>query len=357
VWLGALLCVLDLGCHATPCPPADVPRELAKVSLPPYVIESPDVLQIDAIRLVPKPPYRIEPLDTLVLRVTETLPEQPIAGVYAVEPEGTVTLGFDYGSVVVAGLTVPEARAAIARHLRGSLKPGYQVSVAIGQSRAMQLIRGPHLVRTDGTISLGTYGSVYVDDLTVPQAKEAIEKHLGQFLLNPEISLDVIGFNSKVFYVITDGGGYGQQVTRLPMTGKTTVLDAVGLVNGLGPVSSKHRIWVARPAPSGTCSEQTLAVDWGGITERGETATNYQLLPGDRLFIQSNPLVRIDTYMARLYAPFERVLGITLLGTSVISSIQQIANFGATATSTTAGPAGTTTTTTTTTTAAPTAIR
>ena len=44
---------------AANCPPEQgrMPaKELAKVSLPPYVIEPPDILLIDALRVVPKPP-------------------------------------------------------------------------------------------------------------------------------------------------------------------------------------------------------------------------------------------------------------------------------------------------------------
>ena len=50
-------------------PEGPSPRELTKISLPTYVIEPPDVLLIDAVKVVPKPPYHIEPLDTLEIFV------------------------------------------------------------------------------------------------------------------------------------------------------------------------------------------------------------------------------------------------------------------------------------------------
>src|SRR5262245_57444520 len=80
-----------------------VPTELQKKTLPPYMIEPPDILLIDAVRLVPKLPYRIEALDVLLIQVGGTFPDQPIAGPYAVSPDGTVALGFNYGNVRVAG--------------------------------------------------------------------------------------------------------------------------------------------------------------------------------------------------------------------------------------------------------------
>jgi polysaccharide export outer membrane protein len=60
--------------------------------------------------------------------------------------------------------------------------------------------------------------------------------------------IDVLAYNSKVYYVITDGGGYGEQVVRIPITGGENVLDAKSQVNGLSPVSSRHNVWIARRA-------------------------------------------------------------------------------------------------------------
>jgi polysaccharide export outer membrane protein len=319
---GAVLafCAACTGCHSAPMFFEDLPRELAKADLPEYVIEPPDVLVIDAVRTVPKPPYRIEPLDALAIVVPETLADQPLSGVFPVAPDGTVDLSFSYGQVRVTGLTLEEARTNIEARLKPILKPGFHLSVALALSRGGQQIRGDHLVRTDGTVVLGIYGPVKVSGLTVPQAKAAVETHLSQFLLKPEVSLDVAGYNSKTYYVITDGGGLGEQVIRLPVTGHDTVLDAISQVNGLSIVSSK-KIWLVRPTPVEGGCEEVLPVDWVGITQHGQTATNYQVVPGDRIYIKAEDLVRIDTALARLLAPVERVFGVTLLGASVYRSV------------------------------------
>ena len=50
--------------------PGPIPREINKVSMPPYQVAPPDILVIDAARLVPKPPYRVEPLEVLIVQVT-----------------------------------------------------------------------------------------------------------------------------------------------------------------------------------------------------------------------------------------------------------------------------------------------
>src|SRR5262249_52189600 len=137
----------------------------------------------------------------------------------------------------------------------------------------------------------------------------------------PEVSVDVAAYNSKVYYVVSDGGGNGEVVTRLPITGNETVLDAVGNVNGLSPVSSKHKIWIVRPSPAGSRCDQLLPVDWNAIARRGETVTNDQLLPGDRLYVQAQSLVTLDTYLARFISPIERAFGITLLGNTTVRAL------------------------------------
>src|SRR5258708_7232119 len=70
LWAVLAICTGGVGCyHQQLLNPADssLPRELEKVSLPPYVIEPPDLLTIDALRLVPLPPYHVEPSDALFI--------------------------------------------------------------------------------------------------------------------------------------------------------------------------------------------------------------------------------------------------------------------------------------------------
>ena len=92
-------------------------------------------------------------------------------------------------------------------------------------------------------------------------------------------------------------------------------------IGGLPQVSSKRDIWVARRSPHGG-PDQILPVDWEGTTAAGSAQTNYQILPGDRVYVQSQKLVSIDNALAKLFSPVERVFGITLLGTSTVNQLR-----------------------------------
>ncbi len=300
---------------------SEVPTELNPVSHPTYVIEPPDILNITAVKIVPKAPYLIEPLDVLQITVLGTLLNQPIAGIYAVDTGGMVQLGSGYGAVKVAGLSIPEAAAEIDKQLKGLLRQP-QVSVILSQTAGQQQIVGQHLVGPDGTVNLGTYGTVYVSGLTIVQARASIEKHLSQFLEAPKISVEVFAYNSKVYYVVTEGGGQGDRVVRVNIMGKETVLDAISQIGGLTQLSSNN-IWIARPSPGSSNIEQILPVNWSEIIRGGSTATNYQILPGDRVFIEEDRMIALGAFASKVTGPFERILGFLLLGTQSVQAVQR----------------------------------
>ena len=298
-------------------PVVDAPRELHKATLPRYVVEPPDVLDITALHVVPKPPYQLRTLDTLAINVFGTLPDAPIAGIYPIEMGGLVNLGFSYGAVDVNAITVEEAEAKIEQHLRQFLRAP-EVSVTLADIAAKQQIVGPHLVAPDGRVNLGTYGSVNVAGLSVPEVKDAIEQFLSQYLEDPEVSVDVIGYNSKSFYIVTQGAGLGDSVAKFPVTGNETVLDAISGIGGFS-VQSSHKIWIARPGRNDEGCDQILQVDWRGLSQVGATETNYQLMPGDRLYIAENKWVALDNRMAVITAPVERAAGFAQLMVGTVS--------------------------------------
>ncbi|MCS7306527.1 MAG: polysaccharide biosynthesis/export family protein [Thermoguttaceae bacterium] len=313
--------------NAPPVPaPVQPPRELNKISLPAYRIEPPDVISIEMLKMIPIPPYRIEIYDVLAIRVLGTLLDQPIDGYYLVDADGTVDLGPAYGRVRIAGMTLEEARQTITRHLEAVLRQP-EVSLQLARASGIQPVTGTYLVGPDGTINLRAYGTVRVAGMTLVEAKQAIERHLTQYFDSPEVAVDVVGYNSKVYYIITQGAGMGDNVIRVPITGNETVLDALSQVRGLSQLSSKQ-IWIARPAPPELGCQQILPVDWDAITQGGMTATNYQILPGDRIYIAQDEAMAWSNFISKIFTPVERVAGVAGLGASTIRQFQYLGEQG-----------------------------
>jgi len=242
-----------------------------------------------------------------------------INGPYVIGTDGHSNLGSQYGKVLCSGQPRAVIQDRVEKQLNRS-RENPKVLVTLPDPSAKQPVSGSHQVTLDGTVRLGIYGGVYVAGMTLAQARAAIENHLKPHMHDPEVNVDVLGYNSKAYYVIADGGGAGNRVYKLPSTGNETVLDAIAQIRGLPTVSNAGRIWVARPTSDPCKADQVLHVDWDAIAMGGDVSTNYQLFPGDRLYVQSDPWIRFDTNLSKFTAPIERVLGFTILGTGAVRS-------------------------------------
>jgi polysaccharide export outer membrane protein len=340
--------VLSAGCVTPPAlrlmqlEESSIPRELEMATLPAYVVEPKDILLIQAVTTLRSASSPLMPGDRLQIQLKNGLPIDVgvdpelnplqfnaelqvelgfklLAGTYLVGSDGLVDLGPAYGRVAVVNMTVAEAEVAIRQHLEQEIRlKAPQIRVTLADIEFPQPVAGEHLVRPDGRVSLGIYGEVLVAGMTLAEVQEAVQRQLAaRGVEHPRVAVDVLAYNSKQIYVITDGGGFGEQVVRIPYTGNDTVLDAIAQMQGLSQISSK-RIWVARPVPATAGAAQILEVEWEDIVALGQTATNYQLLPGDRIYIKADTLIATDNFLAKAIAPVERVLGVTLLGFGVV---------------------------------------
>jgi hypothetical protein len=106
-------------------------------------------------------------------------------------------------------------------------------------------------------------------------------------------------------------------VFQFPITGNDTVLGALAQINGLSEVSSS-KMWIARPSPQ-PGEYQVLPIKWNEIASLGGTTTNYQLMPGDRLYVAEDKLVAMERSISKFTAPFERIMGFSILGVETVT--------------------------------------
>ncbi|MDR0705020.1 MAG: polysaccharide biosynthesis/export family protein [Planctomycetaceae bacterium] len=282
----------------------DIPKETAKSLSPDYLLESPDIITVESVYLVPKLPYVLRAFDVIALDVTGTSGGTLIIGTFFVEPDGTIQLGEVYGSVQVKGLSLAEVEQAVSQHLSRNTETETKnttentsgqsglntvVSAKLVRIADVHQIANSHLIGPDGYITLGSYGRVYVNGLTIDECRKAIEVHLSKAFEHPQVTVDVYSYNSKEYYVVFQSA-MGKQVIIFPYTGNETVLTAISNINGLRPNLSK-RIWVTRQVENSQ-KPKILPVDWVAVTAYGMPQTNYQLLPGDRVYLTDEMLAR-----------------------------------------------------------------
>lgn len=135
----------------------------------------------------------------------------------------------------------------------------------------------------DGTIELGEYGRPVVAGRSVP-AIEAVVKELVKAKEKNDVPLTVrlVGRQSKVYYVLGEVNSPGSY----PLSGRETVLDGLMAAGGLTRTAQEKKVILVRPTQPDGCRE-VLPVCYPQIVQLGDSTTNYQLRPGDRIFVPS----------------------------------------------------------------------
>jgi polysaccharide export outer membrane protein len=145
----------------------------------------------------------------------------------------------------------------------------------------------PFVVRGDGFVDLGLFGEAFVYGLTLSEAEERIAVQMNDAArrLEPEskekylVSVRLATTQSKHYYVLGTVANPG----RVKLVGNDTVLDAITQA-GLKPNSLPEKAYLVRPHALGG-DDQVYKIDWVGIKDRGDTLTNYQIFPGDRVVV------------------------------------------------------------------------
>ena len=263
----------------------------------------------------------IEPSDLILVEVMDALPGRPISGERLVRPDGTIAVSF-YGDIQVRGMSLPQVKVAVIKNLRNFLTDE--------QLGLVELIDGSehHPMDEDGPfgpLPPGPANNPFEppNRSTGPRQKvspepafDEAENASARFkVIPPEKStlvyVDVTAYNGKNYYVAGDVMVPG----KLPYTGHETVLDVLNYAGGLTPTADPKAIRLVRPGTSGRPA-RIYNVDLEAIEQRGDAKANYQLFPGDRLYVGRDDVVKKTVELDRLAAPID----------TVVRSMQQEAN-------------------------------
>jgi len=167
------------------------------------------------------------------------------------------------------------------------VEPGDVLLVFASDLDSPVRLPGDQPVLPDGTINLGRYGRPTVAGKTVEEiesmvraAVQAQAKDVGP------ITVRLMTRVSKIYYVLGEVNAPG----AFPLTGRETVLDGIVAAGGLTDRASASNIILSRPTPPESC-RVVLPICYRQIVQLGDTTTNYQLAPGDRIFVASKTFI------------------------------------------------------------------
>ncbi len=158
-------------------------------------------------------------------------------------------------------------------------------------------VSGKFTINNEGKIQYNFVGDIKIAGLTKKQAKEKLVKALSKYIISPEVTVKIVGYNSKVVYVIGEVGRPG----KIYMHGDTiTVREA--LIQAALPRLTARASKCKLITPSADGKPKIRNVNVYKLLYEGDLRENLVMKPGDTLFVP-------PTIMAKAMRVFQPVTG------------------------------------------------
>jgi polysaccharide export outer membrane protein len=133
-------------------------------------------------------------------------------------------------------------------------------------------------VRLDGRITLPLLGDVVAAGRTPADLGAELTRHLTRFLEAPVVTVAVAQANSTRFFVL----GQVKTPGAYPLSGRTTVIQALALAGGFTEFAKTDRILIIRDDPG---MRVPLTVNFKKLEGDNDLGQNVLLRPGDTIVV------------------------------------------------------------------------
>ena len=148
-------------------------------------------------------------------------------------------------------------------------------------------VSGQYILNNEGKIQYNFVGDIAIAGLTKKQVKDLFVERLSTYIVDPDITVKIVGYNSKLVYVIGEVGIPG----KIFMRGDTiTVRDAL-LQAGLPLLSAAtRRCRLITPTADGNAGVKYI--DVFKLLYEGDLREDLVMKPGDTLYIPATALAK-----------------------------------------------------------------
>jgi polysaccharide biosynthesis/export protein len=139
---------------------------------------------------------------------------------------------------------------------------------------------GSHMIRPDGKITLNFIGEVTATDLTPEQLSNEIKERIKKYIVDPDVSVQVLAVRSKKYFIQGEVGRTGE----FPLTVPTRVLEALVNAGGFKDFANKKNIIIMRGTDMrGT---QRIRFNYNEVIKGKHLEQNIYLQPGDIILVR-----------------------------------------------------------------------
>ena len=209
-----------------------------------------------------------ENLEQRPVKQEETTPRESV-GTDPLSPEPTAAAEDSNASV-----EIPEAIATMSHY-------------TVGETDVLEItvmrhpeVSGQFVINSEGNIQYEFVGDLNVLGLTKDQVKKLLNEKLSDYIIDPEITVKIVGYNSKIIYVVGEVGRPG----KIYMEGDTMTVHEALVEAGLPLLSAKTNAGrVITPSNSGTPLIRKVNVE--KLLYQGDLRENLVMQPGDTLYV------------------------------------------------------------------------
>ncbi len=141
-------------------------------------------------------------------------------------------------------------------------------------------VSGQYTINMEGKIQYEFVGDLPISGYTKEQATDVIAKKLATYIVNPQVTVKIVGYNSKIVYVVGEVGRPG----KIFMRGDTISVREALLDAGL-PLLSANTAKASMFTPSDNGKVERRSVNVDDLLYKGDLRQNFVMRPGDTLYL------------------------------------------------------------------------
>lgn len=145
-----------------------------------------------------------------------------------------------------------------------------------------------YTVRPDGKLNFPLVGEIDVNGLTVYEFTQLLTKELSEYIINPNITVNVAKLGTTRVFVMGEVSKQGMY----ELTKSHRVMDALGAAGGFTQKAAKKDIYLVRNV--GTPEENVQKLNILNYMKKGDLSQNLVLQEGDCLFLTSNHKITLQ---------------------------------------------------------------
>ena len=167
---------------------------------------------------------------------------------------------------------------------------------------------GNFVVGPDGSIQYNYIGDVPVLGMTKYEVQQVLTKMLDKYIRVPQVTVTIIGYNSKAVYVIGEVNRPGKYLMR----GDTIKLREAIVAAGLPTRTAA--LWRTHIVKPDLDNPMVRKINLKKILNKGQLRNDISLYPGEIIVVPSTVLHSVNMFLSDLLNPFTRAASAASIG-------------------------------------------